>query len=115
MVNIELKNANAKRWGAMKVTTASMPLIEQVDHRLTAASAKSRYQTVSDATGVPWFIIAVIHEREASQSWKASLAQGDPWDKPSIHVPRGRGPFESWEEAAIDALTNCAPLRPSRC
>jgi lysozyme family protein len=106
---VELKKANAKRWEAMKVTTASMPLIEQVAHRLTAASAKTRYQTVSDTTGVPWFIIAVIHEREASQSWKGNLAQGDPWHKPSIHVPKGRGPFESWEEAAIDALTNCAP------
>ncbi len=27
----------------------------------------------------------------------------------SIHVPRGRGPFKSWEDAAIDALGNCAP------
>jgi lysozyme family protein len=26
-----------------------------------------------------------------------------------MHVPRGRGPFHSWEEAAIDALSNCAP------
>ena len=25
------------------------------------------------------------------------------------HVPAGRGPFRSWEEAAIDALANCAP------
>jgi lysozyme family protein len=35
----------------------------------------------------------VIHEREASQSWKANLAQGDPWNAVSIHIPRGRGPF----------------------
>jgi hypothetical protein len=26
-----------------------------------------------------------------------------------VHVPAGRGPFRSWEEAAIDALVNCAP------
>jgi hypothetical protein len=26
-----------------------------------------------------------------------------------VHVPAGRGPFKSWEEAAIDALINCAP------
>ena len=32
---------------------------------------------VSSKTHVPWGIIAVIHEREASQSWKANLAQGD--------------------------------------
>jgi hypothetical protein len=27
----------------------------------------------------------------------------------STHVPKGRGPFQSWDEAAIDALMNCAP------
>jgi hypothetical protein len=26
-----------------------------------------------------------------------------------VHVPAGRGPFISWEAAAIDALVNCAP------
>jgi hypothetical protein len=32
-----------------------------------------------------------------------------PWNKRSVRVPKGRGPFKSWEEAAIDALTNCGP------
>ncbi len=54
-------------------------------------------------------MIAVIHQRECSQNWASSLAQGDPWDRVSVHVPAGRGPFESWEDAAIDALVNCAP------
>ncbi|MEB2632019.1 hypothetical protein SOP94_26820, partial [Peribacillus frigoritolerans] len=61
-------------------------------------------------TGVPWPIIAVAHEREASQSWQAQLSQGDPWNKVSIHVPRGRGPFKSWDDAAVDALVNCSPF-----
>jgi lysozyme family protein len=26
-----------------------------------------------------------------------------------VHVPAGRGPFQSWEQAAIDALVECAP------
>lgn len=71
--------------------------------------AQLRYQAVEAKTGVPWPVIAVIHQRESSQSWGRSLAQGDPWDKVSVHVPAGRGPFRSWEEAAIDALVNCAP------
>lgn len=95
--------ANAKRWAAAKPTR---------DFGLAAkrlVAAKTRYQAVEKATGVPWFIIAVIHERECSQSWAGSLAQGDPWNKVSVHVPAGRGPFASWEAAAIDALTNCGP------
>ncbi len=58
---------------------------------------------------MPWFIIAVIHEREASQSWAANLAQGDPWNAVSVHVPKGQGPFASWEAAAVNALERCAP------
>ncbi len=110
MVDItKLKTANGKRWQNMKVTQSLMPVLDEVAKRLVAASAKARYQNVSTKTKVPWFVIAVIHEREASQSWKANLAQGDPWNKVSIHVPKGRGPFQSWEEAAVDALVNCAP------
>jgi hypothetical protein len=53
---------------------------------------------------------AVVHERESSQNWNGSLAQGDPWNLVSTHVPAGRGPFKSWEDAAVDALVNCHPF-----
>ena len=110
MVDIsKLKKENETRWKDMKVDSALANAIDKVAARLVAATAKTRYQTVFNKTQVPWAIIAVIHEREASQSWKANLAQGDPWNKVSIHVPKGRGPFSSWEDAAVDALTKCAP------
>lgn len=101
------KAVELSRWQAAHVMASLVPLITSVSRRLL--SAKMRYQAVEAATHVPWAIIAVIHERESSQSWQASLAQGDPWNKVSVHVPRGRGPFSSWEEAAIDALTVCQP------
>jgi lysozyme family protein len=72
-------------------------------------AAKDRYLAIAAKTGVPWFVIAVIHEREASQSWAANIAQGDPWNRRSIHVPIGRGSFLSFEDAAYDALVRCAP------
>jgi lysozyme family protein len=105
----QLKKENQSRWLNMKADVSLAPIINKVAARLVAAAAKSQYVSVSGKTNVPWGIIAVIHEREASQSWKANLAQGDPWNKISIHVPKGRGPFASWEEAALDALVNCAP------
>jgi lysozyme family protein len=98
-----LRSANERRWANAQLTGDSTPLAKSL------VAAKSRYQTVAAKTGVPWFVIAVIHERESSQNWRASLAQGDPWNRTSIHVPAGRGPFKSWEDAAIDALTECAP------
>jgi len=98
-----LTAANAKRWKAAKPTRDFALVAKRL------ATARSRYKAVAARTGVPWFVIAVIHERECSQSWTGSLAQGDPWNKVSVHVPAGRGPFPSWEEAAVDALINCAP------
>lgn len=103
----KLKLANLHRWNAATVKPELVKTFDQVAHRLIAA--KPRYQTVEASTHVPWAVIGVIHERESSQSWKGSLAQGDPWDKESIHIPRHRGPFASWEAAAVDALTICPP------
>ncbi len=88
------------RWDICKVYADKGPLFKKVADRLTAPAAMKRYQAVSNKTGVPWQVIAVIHEREASQKWDRSLAQGDPWNKKSVHVPKNRGPFNSWEDAA---------------
>lgn len=103
----KLTAANLARWNAASVLPGLVHLVDGVSQRLVAA--KQRYVTVALKTSVPWPVIAVIHERESSQSWAASLAQGDPWNRASIHVPRGRGPFASWEEAAEDALVICPP------
>lgn len=99
-----LKAENERRWANAKLTVSYGNIVKQL------IAAKPRYQAVEAKTGVPWAVIAVIHERESSQNWGRSLAQGDPWDRVSTHVPAGRGPFKSWEEAAIDALENCHPF-----
>src|SRR5436190_4339195 len=92
----------AHEWDGMTLKTGQLSEITATARRLVAA--KARYQAVEKVTGVPWYWIACVHERESSQDWKASLAQGDPWNRVSTHVPRGRGPFTSWEAAAVDAL-----------
>lgn len=104
-----LQEQNSKRWAACRVSAEKGPTFQAVANRLTAPAAKARYQAVEKRTGVPWWFIAVAHEREASQNWNTQLGQGDPLNKKSIHVPKGRGPFASWEDGAVDALVNCAP------
>jgi lysozyme family protein len=84
-----------------------------VAKRLANPAAKARYQAVEKTTGVPWFFIAVVHEREASQEWNTQLGQGDPLHHVSVHVPRGRGPFATWEDGAVDALVHCDPYPAS--
>lgn len=102
---VALTVANAKRWASAKLVRNFTPVAKH----LTVLEAKTRYLAVSAKTGLPWAFIAVAHERECSQNWSGSLAQGDLWNRVSVHVPAGRGPFGSWEDAAIDALVNCAP------
>ncbi len=103
---VALEAANANRWVRVKLTRSSLSGAK----RLVAPGAKARYQAVSARTGVPWFFVAVAHEREASQNWNTQLAQGDPLGSVSVHVPKGRGPFKTWEDGAYDALVNCAPF-----
>jgi lysozyme family protein len=103
----DLKTANSKRWVAMLINNSALIGLDRVAKRLVAA--KETYQKVEAKTGVPWPVIAVIHEREASQKWTANLAQGDRWDRKSTHIPRGQGPFSSWEAAAVNALKNSSP------
>lgn len=100
-----LKSANAERWAKAKTTRN----FTSVARALVEPQAKARYQVVEKRNGVPWPVIAVIHEREAGQRWDRQLGQGDPLGEVSRHVPAGRGPFKTWEDGAVDALVNCAP------
>lgn len=65
---------------------------------------KSRYQAIEAKTGVMWFHIAVIHRRESDADFNTYLGNGDPLSRHTTHVPKGRGPFSSFEDGAVDAL-----------
>lgn len=71
---------------------------------------QSRYQAVSDALksrgkNIPWQVIGAIHEREGSLDFGTCLHNGDPLGQVTTHVPAGLWPFNTWESAAIDALS----------
>lgn len=72
-------------------------------------NARSRYDEVSKATGVPWFVVGILHQMECGLSFEKHLHNGDSLKKRTWQVPAGRpvahdGPF-TWLESAIDALT----------
>jgi lysozyme family protein len=98
---------NAARWATARIQRPGA--FQAIARHLVAPDAKVRYQAVAAKTGVPWAVIAVIHEREASQDFDTHLAQGDPLGKPTVHVPKGEPAFATWEEGALDALVNCEP------
>lgn len=103
----DLIKKNQERWKSAKLATKFSAAALLWANRLIFS--RQRYQEISDKTKVPWWIIGVIHVRESGQNWNCSLAQGDPWNEISIHDPKGRGPFSSWSDAAVDALENCSP------
>ena len=84
--------------------------IDQVARRLTQPANLAHYDEVNARIRVPQIVQATICEREDGNDFTKNPAQGDPWDKPSVHVPRNRGPFRSWADAAIDAWTVCDQL-----
>ncbi|WP_342714457.1 peptidoglycan-binding protein [Bradyrhizobium sp. B024] len=105
---IALTRANAERWAHAKLTREA----EFTRPARVAVANKGRYLAIARAAGMPdiaWVFIAVSHYRESSQDFSKSLAQGDPWNQKSTHVPEDRGPFKSFEDAAVDALVKCAP------
>jgi lysozyme family protein len=85
--------------GAMKATR--MPAAVVVAKRLLAS--RDRFLGLQTACGVPALWVMPVFERE-QPSFDAYLGNGDPLSHPTTHVPRGRGPFSTWEEGAADAL-----------
>jgi lysozyme family protein len=72
------------------------------------ARARDRYDDVSERTGVPWHVIAVIHCMETSVDFTRHLHNGDPLTARTKNVPANRpalgSPPFKWEESATDAL-----------
>lgn len=97
-----LKNDYAARWAAMEIRSERKGDVFAVAQRVFAG--KERYLTVSGATGVPWFVIGVIHMMECGGNWRGALCNGDPYNRVTRNVPRGKGPWKSWEDAAVWAL-----------
>lgn len=118
-----LKTRNALRWQHMHILASRLPTFDATAARLCAPNAKSRYQTISQGTQnfVPWWFVAVVHEREAGgpPHWDKQLGQGDPLNALSRHEPKGRGPFlnhdtdlpgqDAFYRGALDALFDCGP------
>jgi len=97
-----------KLWDTMKVIRDDKELT-RLASKITLS--KVIYQKVEQETGVPWQMIAVIHEREAGEQdigrWLCVLHNGEKivgTDKKTHLVPAGRGPFHDWFSAAVDAL-----------
>lgn len=63
-----------------------------------------RYETVKKITGVPIPLIYALHQLESSGKFDCNLMNGQPLHQVTTMVPRGYGPWPTWEASAVDAL-----------
>jgi lysozyme family protein len=96
----------ASRWEAAKTRPEKVHFAHAIAAQIIRN--RTRYETVSQQTGVPWQIIGAIHSLEADLDFRSNLANGDPLTARTRHVPSGRPPdgkppFD-WTTAAADAL-----------
>lgn len=69
---------------------------------------KKVYQEVEKLSGVPWAFIGVLHYRESACNMDGVLHNGEKiigTGRKTKLVPKNRGPFTSWVQAAVDALS----------
>ena len=98
----ELKPEYAGLWRSMQVRPERTGEVDRIARALLAH--KPRYEEVARTTGVPWSVIAVLHQRESDADFRTYLGNGEPLNRKTRIVPAGRGPFPTWEAGAIDAL-----------
>jgi lysozyme family protein len=74
------------------------------------AAQRTRYEGAGNPHGVPWYVVGIIHQLEASGDFTKHLHNGDPLTARTVHDPAGRPasgrpPF-TWEFSAADALVH---------
>lgn len=96
-----LRDEYSQLLAAMVVKPEAAHAIDEVAQRIL--KSRARFDLVTAAIGVPVVFSGPSFEREADLNFNLSPAQGDPWRQVSRHVPKNRGPFKSWQDAAVDA------------
>lgn len=94
------------RWRAAKLSTDHVGEASKIVARIMAN--KARYAIVDVLTGVPWYVIAGLHNMESGGSFNCHLHEGSPLTGRTKYEPKGRpktgSPPFTWENSAVDAL-----------
>lgn len=70
-------------------------------------SNKDRYLAIAHSfpnPGLKWWLVSIIHYMECTLNFHCYLGNGQPIDHITTIVPKGRGPFPTFEAGAIDAI-----------
>lgn len=101
-----LRQDYANLW---KTMTVRPDWVDRVDRAAVGVIVgKPIYSTVQKRTGVPWFVVGLLHQLESDRNFETHLHNGDPLSDYTVHVPagrpiEGRPPFD-WDDSAVDAI-----------
>ena len=98
----DVKSEYANLWRNMGIADEDEGEVDAAAEN--AIKNKERYQRVEKLARVPWAVIAALHMRESGADFSTYLGNGEPLTRRTRLVPKGRGPFKSWEDGAVDAL-----------
>lgn len=97
----------AKQWDGMVIKPTRAHEFDALAAFALDPNHKSRYQEIELATGVPWWLVAVLHRRESDADFNTYLGNGDSLARKTVNDPAGRGPFlgpKAFFNGAVDAL-----------
>lgn len=102
-----LRSEYAALWATCEIKSQSKGYVLARSRHIIAN--RSHYEPITASTGIPWFVVGIIHEMECGSNFSQHLHNGDSLKQRTKLVPAGRPikgepPF-SFEESAIDALT----------
>jgi lysozyme family protein len=104
----KLRAEYERMYAAARIRPERRAAVMRVSRAIADNDHWPRYQTVSQATGVPAHMVGILHSLECGLDFGRHLHNGDPLTARTVHVPKGRPwpgrpPF-SWEASAADAL-----------
>lgn len=118
---MSLAQKNLERWNNCHIFVEDGPAFKKVADKLMEGPNRKRYEEVAKLLfttkklTIPWEFIAVTHYREAgfdksgNPRWDTYLGNGQALSRKTTIVPKGRGPFKTWEDGAVDALVYAPP------
>lgn len=98
----QAKRGYANLWSKAEIRPERKAAALSVARKLLVNRA--RYEIIAAKIGCPWYFIAVVHNLEAGGRFDRYLGNGQRLSQVTTIKPKGRGPFRSFEEGAIDAL-----------
>lgn len=97
-----LKNEYERNWANLEIRPGRLPDANAVARK--AINGKATYQQIERLTGVPWYFAALCHYRESNFDFDTYLGNGETLHRVTSIVPKGRGPFATFVDGAVDAF-----------